>query len=146
MIPSPFFSFVGHRKIETQKQNVNFTQYLRAVFKIHSKNFEMGLYFVPVKSKGILKDFVTIVCIFFDLQTQEHPLYTVDADGVYLLQLAIDSKNEFDANVSIKMQGRYGYLSAADWPLLPVSNVPLKFHRLLTLSESNLLDLALLTQ
>ncbi|XP_021939635.1 transmembrane protein 87A [Zootermopsis nevadensis] len=51
--------------------------------------------------------------------TQEHPLYTVDADGVYLLQLAIDSKNEFDANVSIKMQGRYGYLSAADWPLLP---------------------------
>lgn len=50
--------------------------------------------------------------------TPEHSVYTIDATGVYLLQLTLSSKNEFVANVSIQMRGTYGYLSAADWPLL----------------------------
>ncbi|GFG39242.1 hypothetical protein Cfor_00718 [Coptotermes formosanus] len=49
----------------------------------------------------------------------EHPVYTIGADGVYLLCLFIDAENDFNANVSIQMRGTYGYLSAADWPLLP---------------------------
>lgn len=48
-----------------------------------------------------------------------HPVYTVKFDGVYVLRLWIDSKSKFNATVSIQMQGGYGYLSAADWPLLP---------------------------
>jgi len=49
----------------------------------------------------------------------EHPVYTVHATGIYLLQLTLSAKSEFNANVSIQMRGTYGYLSAADWPLLP---------------------------
>lgn len=56
-----------------------------------------------------------------------NPVYTVEATGVYLLQLTLDAKSEFNANVSIQMRGTYGYLSAADWPLLPVSSMSVKF-------------------
>ncbi|XP_069686707.1 transmembrane protein 87A isoform X2 [Periplaneta americana] len=53
------------------------------------------------------------------LYNPAHPVYTVEYDGVYVLRLLIDSKDKFNATVSIQMQGKYGYLSAADWPLLP---------------------------
>jgi len=49
----------------------------------------------------------------------EHPVYTVPTTGIYLLHLTLSAKGEFNANVSIHMRGTYGYLSAADWPLLP---------------------------
>ncbi|XP_065226214.1 transmembrane protein 87A isoform X1 [Planococcus citri] len=49
------------------------------------------------------------------------PIYTITKDGLYLLTLNIsfvDSK-PFEAKVHIEMKGTYGYLSAAEWPLLP---------------------------
>ncbi|KAJ9580247.1 hypothetical protein L9F63_004095 [Diploptera punctata] len=50
-----------------------------------------------------------------------HPVYTIEADGIYLLKVIITSPDptDFNTSVTIEMQGRYGYLSAADWPLLP---------------------------
>jgi hypothetical protein len=45
--------------------------------------------------------------------------HAVDVTGVYLLQLTLKARSDFKANVSIQMRGTYGYLSAADWPLLP---------------------------
>lgn len=48
-------------------------------------------------------------------------VYEVDGDGLYLLILEIKSSAEFNATVDIEMLGRNGYLSAVDWPLLPVS-------------------------
>lgn len=50
----------------------------------------------------------------------EHPVWTVPRDGVYVLILQILSDSvDFNASVHIEMMGTYGYLSAADWPLLP---------------------------
>nr|CAD7400097.1 unnamed protein product [Timema poppensis] len=49
----------------------------------------------------------------------DHPVYTIPADGVYMLVLFISSRGRYNASVQIEMQGKYGYLSAADWPLLP---------------------------
>lgn len=41
-------------------------------------------------------------------------------DGVYVLIFRItDTTAQFNLGVHIEMQSGYGYLSAADWPLLP---------------------------
>lgn len=49
------------------------------------------------------------------------PIYTITKDGLYLLTLNITSVNSkpFEAKVHVEMKGSYGYLSAAEWPLLP---------------------------
>lgn len=47
------------------------------------------------------------------------PIFTITKDGVYIFTLEVSSRNDFTANVIIDIKGSYGYLSAADWPLLP---------------------------
>lgn len=37
-----------------------------------------------------------------------------------MFTLEIKSVAEFNASVHIELRGSYGFLSAADWPLLPV--------------------------
>lgn len=44
----------------------------------------------------------------------------VTKDGFYMLSLQISSNTPFTSDVHIEMKGKQGYLSAADWPLLPV--------------------------
>lgn len=51
------------------------------------------------------------------------PVFSVTKDGFYTLLLDIRGKDEFHAAVTIEMQGTHGYLSAVDWPLLPVSGI-----------------------
>lgn len=56
--------------------------------------------------------------------TASAPIYTTQADAIYILQLRIEHESEADkrpynATVNIKMRGTDGYLSAVDWPLLP---------------------------
>lgn len=50
-----------------------------------------------------------------------NPVYTIQADGVYLFALIIGSNSinkNYEASVHIEMRGTYGFLSAVDWPLL----------------------------
>ncbi|XP_063240596.1 transmembrane protein 87A [Bacillus rossius redtenbacheri] len=47
------------------------------------------------------------------------PLYTVPADGVYALLVQVVSASNYTGTMQIEMKGSHGYLSAADWPLLP---------------------------
>lgn len=57
------------------------------------------------------------------LQGIVHPVYTIKTDGIYLLTLAIEPDIKtatFNLSVTIKMRETYGYLSAVDWPFLPV--------------------------
>lgn len=49
-----------------------------------------------------------------------HPLYIVPKDGIYVLMFRVtNSIASFNLGVHIEMKSDYGYLSAADWPLLP---------------------------
>lgn len=49
-----------------------------------------------------------------------HPIHIIPRDGVYVLALKINTNSTgFNAGVHIEMKSDYGYLSAADWPLLP---------------------------
>ncbi|KAI1295467.1 Transmembrane protein 87A [Halotydeus destructor] len=53
--------------------------------------------------------------------TPDHQII-VPTDGVYMLILRVAASDEnsiFDASVEIEMKGDRGYLSAAEWPLLP---------------------------
>lgn len=55
-----------------------------------------------------------------------NPVYTIQADGVYLFALIIGSNTNnknYEASVHIEMRGTYGFLSAVDWPLLPFYGV-----------------------
>ncbi|XP_055320344.1 transmembrane protein 87A [Sitodiplosis mosellana] len=54
-----------------------------------------------------------------------NPVYTIQADGVYLFALIIraTSNKDYNASVHIEMRGTYGFLSAVDWPLLPFYGV-----------------------
>lgn len=55
-----------------------------------------------------------------------NPVYTIQADGVYLFALIIGSSGNnknYEASVHIEMRGTYGFLSAVDWPLLPFYGV-----------------------
>lgn len=49
-----------------------------------------------------------------------NPVYTIQADGVYLFALIIGSttSKDYEASVHIEMRGTYGFLSAVDYPLL----------------------------
>ncbi|CAG9836500.1 unnamed protein product [Diabrotica balteata] len=51
----------------------------------------------------------------------KQPIHTVTHDGVYVLALKVSSSNmsEYSVGVHIEMKNDYGYLSAAEWPLLP---------------------------
>lgn len=51
----------------------------------------------------------------------KQPIFRTTKDGFYMLTLTIESRDnsEFSAAVHIDMRGKHGYLSAADWPLLP---------------------------
>lgn len=54
-----------------------------------------------------------------------NPVYTIQADGVYLFALVIQAapNKDYNASVHIEMRGTYGFLSAVDWPLLPFYGV-----------------------
>ena len=62
--------------------------------------------------------------LYFIFQGVPHPIYTIRSDGLYLFDIKISLKRgeSFNASVQIEMQGVHGYLSASDWPLLPVSH------------------------
>lgn len=47
------------------------------------------------------------------------PVYVVPKDGFYTLVLKMKG-TDFKAYVLVNIIGKNGYLSAADWPLLPV--------------------------
>ncbi|XP_014244631.1 transmembrane protein 87A [Cimex lectularius] len=52
----------------------------------------------------------------------KHPVFTITKDGFYKLDIHIEESNgnEFEVKVHIEMKGKDGgYLSAANWPLLP---------------------------
>ena len=57
------------------------------------------------------------------LQGVDHSVYTIKNDGIYLLTLVVEPDvkiSTFNVSVTIKMRETYGYLSAVDWPFLPV--------------------------
>lgn len=47
------------------------------------------------------------------------PVFQITKDGIYLFTLQINSSTDFNATVHIEIRGTYGFLSAADYPLLP---------------------------
>nr|CAI5859929.1 unnamed protein product [Callosobruchus analis] len=49
-----------------------------------------------------------------------NPVHIISRDGVYVLALKVNTNtSEYSVGVHIEMKSDYGYLSAADWPLLP---------------------------
>ncbi|XP_017784365.1 PREDICTED: transmembrane protein 87A [Nicrophorus vespilloides] len=46
------------------------------------------------------------------------PVFITPKDGIYVLGIKVAGEN-YNLDVHIEMKNRYGYLSAADWPLLP---------------------------
>lgn len=40
---------------------------------------------------------------------------------MFTFQIKSDTSSNFNASVHVELKGSYGFLSAADWPLLPVS-------------------------
>ncbi|KAL3265411.1 hypothetical protein HHI36_009615 [Cryptolaemus montrouzieri] len=54
------------------------------------------------------------------LHKTSHPIYAVQHDGFYILFFQLVSNTSgAHVNVQMEMKSEYGYLSAADWPLLP---------------------------
>ena len=45
----------------------------------------------------------------------------MEREGIYELWLSVRSNKNFDVSMHIEMVSPYGYMSAAIWPLLPVS-------------------------
>lgn len=50
---------------------------------------------------------------------KQGPVAVTDKDGMYRFSFSLDSPDPFTAAVHIELMGDNGYLSAADWPLLP---------------------------
>ncbi|XP_044747998.1 transmembrane protein 87A [Coccinella septempunctata] len=49
-----------------------------------------------------------------------HPVYTIPHDGFYIISFQVASNSSgAQLKVHLEMRSSYGYLSAADWPLLP---------------------------
>lgn len=56
----------------------------------------------------------------FQGQNEPQSILTITKDGLYIFILRIESDDGYLANVHVEMKGPHGYLSAVDWPLLPV--------------------------
>ncbi|RZC37128.1 Lung 7-TM R domain containing protein [Asbolus verrucosus] len=53
-------------------------------------------------------------------KSQPQPIHVIPHDGVYVLVFKVSTNTtDFNVGVHIAMKSDYGYLSAADWPLLP---------------------------
>lgn len=50
--------------------------------------------------------------------SKQQPVYIIPKDGVYVLGFKVTGDN-YNLGVHIEMKSDYGFLSAADWPLLP---------------------------
>ncbi|CAG2218624.1 Transmembrane protein 87B,Transmembrane protein 87A [Mytilus edulis] len=50
--------------------------------------------------------------------TKKSPLLDTWRNGPYIFILQVESKEKFDIDVVIKMEGKHQYISAVDWPLL----------------------------
>lgn len=52
-------------------------------------------------------------------------MFYIPVDGVYQLTLGVTpvhpSSTSYNVSITITLKGDHGYLSAMDWPLLPVS-------------------------
>lgn len=56
----------------------------------------------------------------YNTAKKTRPIYVATKDGVYVLVLNFNhTKAEITLGIHIEMKGDHGYLSAADWPLLP---------------------------
>lgn len=60
------------------------------------------------------------------LAVNEHPVFQITKDGLYNFMLSVytpqkQEPKEFQATVHIEIRAPNGFLSAVDWPLLPVS-------------------------
>lgn len=55
------------------------------------------------------------------------PFYTVSHDGIYELPITVEAKTpepvEYSALVTVEVLGPYGYISATDFPFLPVNQL-----------------------
>jgi hypothetical protein len=57
---------------------------------------------------------------------KDNSIFTITKDGVYVFGLRIESikpDTDYNASVHLEIKSLYGYLSAADYPLLPVSGL-----------------------
>lgn len=85
----------------------NATNYHKSIDKIYKCNDHIIL--EPAKSGKSEKSL-----------TNTQPVYVTQRDGVYVLIFRItDTTAQFNLGVHVEMRSDYGYLSAADWPLLP---------------------------
>jgi len=57
-------------------------------------------------------------------QPTTNPIASVKEDGIYEIEVLITVANnaQFSAVVHIEFLGPHGYISAIDWPFLPVNN------------------------
>lgn len=53
---------------------------------------------------------------------RSNPVFEITWDGLYIFMLSIEQpeQKDFKASVHVEIKAPYGYLSAVDWPLLPV--------------------------
>lgn len=49
---------------------------------------------------------------------KDKSLLSIVKDGIYILQLEMNSKEDFNASINIKFQSPYGLLTAKDFPML----------------------------
>lgn len=49
---------------------------------------------------------------------KDKSLFSIVKDGIYILQMEITSRDEFNASINIKFQSPYGLLTAKDFPML----------------------------
>lgn len=60
-------------------------------------------------------------------------VHVVNRDGVYVFKVEVQSKDDFILGVHVDMRSKFGYLAAADWPLLPFYGCMCIFYVLLAI-------------
>lgn len=79
--------------------------YYRSLDKVHKCDDHIIL-----QEKSLEKDEKSL--------SNNQPVYVIPKDGIYVLGFRVTGEN-FNLGVHVEMKSDYGYLSAADWPLLP---------------------------
>lgn len=49
---------------------------------------------------------------------KDKSLFSIVKDGIYILQMEMTSRDDFNASINIKFQSPYGLLTAKDFPML----------------------------
>ena len=116
---------------ERKSSSINFSysfKYLKSPILVNDSNYHRS----PEKVYNC-DDHIVLDEVEAKDNSKSGLVHVVSRDGVYIFKVEAQSKDDFNLGVHVDMRSKFGYLAAADWPLLPFYGCMCIFYVLLAI-------------